>query len=89
MFVGWVPVDVFALSTEKCPFSVSRCDLSGVGGRKWMEREDWLASFFDHWFEWLEVSVIIGIDLQNKTTGENKQDVHSIDNKSFLTERKF
>lgn len=32
MFVGWVPVDVFALSTEKCPFSVSRCDLSGVGG---------------------------------------------------------
>lgn len=73
---------------EMSIFSISMWSQWG-GGRKWKEREDWPASFLDHWFEWLEVSVIIGIDLQNKATRENKQDVHGIDNKSSLTERKF
>lgn len=73
---------------EMSIFSISMWSLWG-GGRKWREREDWPASFLDHGFEWLEVSVIIGIGLQNKTTKENKQDVHGIDNKSSLTERKF
>lgn len=94
MFVDWVPVDVFALSMEKCPFSVSRCDLSGrvggggVGGGR--GSEDWPACFFG---PLISVTGSLGNQrdwfTELKQLGKANRDVHGIDDKPSSIEWKF